>query len=113
MKLVTVAETDEFARKAKSLLSEEERAALTDYLSAHPDAGTLLGGGVRKFRFARSGAGKSGGFRVIHFFQEGSGTPLFLITIFAKNVQENLSPAQASNMAKVGEALASSYRRKQ
>lgn len=36
-----------------------------DIVAANPTAGTPLGGGIRKMRFARSGRGKSGGARVV------------------------------------------------
>jgi hypothetical protein len=48
-----------------------------------------LGGGVYKIRIARSGKGKSGGFRVIVFFKSGERT--FFHYIFAKSVRDNIS----------------------
>jgi hypothetical protein len=65
--LTTVIELDEFLRQAKGVMTDAERAELVDYLAAHPDAGISLGGGLRKLRFARQGAGTSGGYRSIHF----------------------------------------------
>ena len=112
MKRETVAELPEFIRRAKALLTEAERAELIDYLSANPEAGVRLAGGVRKLRFARPGGGKSGGYRVIHFYRSGAGTPLFLMSIFAKNVQENLTPQQLAELAKAADDLIASYRRK-
>ena len=66
MTIVTVVETPEFQRRARSLMSEAERLALIDFVARNPATGVSIGGGVRKFRFAREGAGKSGGYRVIH-----------------------------------------------
>ena len=69
-RLVTVVETSIFARRAEKLLSAEERDELIAYLAANPTAGDLIEGtgGVRKVRFAARGKGKSGGVRVIQFF---------------------------------------------
>ena len=36
-------------------------------------------------RFARKGAGKRGGYRVVYFYSPADNTPIFLITVFAKN----------------------------
>ena len=48
-----------------------------------------LGGGVYKIRVARSGKGKSGGYRVIVFFKSGEQT--FFVYGYAKSSRENLS----------------------
>lgn len=42
--MITVAETGEFIRKAKKLLSEDERQELVSYLSAHPESGSVMEG---------------------------------------------------------------------
>lgn len=48
----TIAETHEYNRKAKHLLSEFESDEIVDYLSMHPKAGVLVQGtgGIRKLR---------------------------------------------------------------
>ena len=51
--LQTVVELPEFLRRAKAILSDEERATLVDYIAANPEAGISLGGGLRKVRIAR------------------------------------------------------------
>ena len=48
-----------------------------------------LGGGVFKKRIARSGAGKSGGFRVILFFRQDE--RLFFSYVFAKSSRGNIA----------------------
>lgn len=110
MTIVTVAETLEFQRRARTLLSDEERMALIDYVARNPLAGVSIGGGVRKFRFARGGGGKSGGFRVIHFYCEDETVPIFLITIFAKNEKTNLTKTETETIKSLGKLLADSYR---
>jgi len=113
MGIVTVVETPEFQRRARSLMSDVERLALIDFVARNPMTGVSIGGGVRKFRFAREGGGKSGGYRVIHFFSPEDGLPIFLITVFAKNEKANLSARETEMVKQLGEALAAGYRRTQ
>lgn len=94
-------------------MTDAERTELIDFLAAHPEAGVALGGGVRKLRFAPAGAGKSGGFRVVHFYRADSDKPLFLIAVFAKNAKSNLSAAELGQVVMAGEILAANYGRKQ
>ena len=112
MTIVTVVETPEFQRRARVLMSDDDRMALIDYMARNPTAGVPIGGGVRKFRFARDGAGKSGGYRVIHFYCEDVSIPIVLITIFAKNEKANLTPAETEAVKTLGKILADSYRSK-
>jgi hypothetical protein len=46
-------------------------------------------GGVRKVRWARSGAGKSGGVRVIYYNQLQS-EEIWLLTLYAKNERSTI-----------------------
>jgi phosphoribosylformimino-5-aminoimidazole carboxamide ribonucleotide (ProFAR) isomerase len=48
MSIVTVAETPEFQRRARALMSDEERMALIDFIARNPTAGVSIGGGIRK-----------------------------------------------------------------
>lgn len=111
MTVVTVVETPEFQRRARVLMSDEERMALIDFVARNPSTGVSIGGGVRKFRFAREGGGKSGGYRVIHFYSPEDGTPVFLITVFAKNEKANLSKTETEQVKALGRTLAESYGR--
>ena len=113
MTIVTVVETPEFQRRARSLMSEAERLALIDFVARNPATGVSIGGGVRKFRFAREGAGKSGGYRVIHFFNAEDGMPIFLITVFAKNEKANLSSTELSALYRLGAELDAIHGRRQ
>jgi hypothetical protein len=93
--LVTVVETSTFRRTAERLLSEIQILELIVYLSANPGAGVLIKGtaGIRKLRWATSGRGKSGGVRVIYYFHN-RGMPLYLLEVFGKNEQANLTGAE-------------------
>lgn len=110
--IVTVVETAEFQRRARAIMSDAERLELIDFVARNPMTGVPVGGGVRKFRFARDGGGKSGGYRVIHFFRPEDGTPVFLITVFAKNEKANLTRTEAEAVKSLGEILSATYRSK-
>ena len=110
-KYMTVVETAEFIRFAKEYLTEDERKELIDYLASNPTAGDLMreAGGLRKLRWARKNQGKSGSYRVIYFFYNET-IPLFMISGFAKNVMENISPAARKQYAKLLKELVKQYK---
>jgi hypothetical protein len=109
---VTVVELEEFQRRAKGLLSDAERTELIDAVAANPLLGVSLGGGLRKWRFARSGGGKSGGYRVVHYFAPTGGGPVFLLTVFAKNEKADLSPREAEALAALTRTVAERHGRR-
>lgn len=108
-KYMTVVETAEFIRFAKEYLTEDERKELIDYLASNPTAGDRETGGLRKLRWARKNQGKSGSYRVIYFFYNET-IPLFMISGFAKNVMENISPAACKQYAKLLKELVKQYK---
>jgi hypothetical protein len=110
---MTVVETEEFLRKAKSLLSESERAELVAFIAANPEAGELIPetGGVRKIRWALPGMGKRGGARVIYYYHSER-LPVFLLTAYAKGRKENLSKAEQNAMKRLVPVLVAGYPRK-
>ena len=55
--LQTVVELDTFLKRAKAIMSDDERAGIVSFLAANPEAGVSLGGGLRKVRVPRSGGG--------------------------------------------------------
>jgi len=91
-------------RQAEKLLTEAERQDVLSYLAAHPKTGDLIEGtgGIRKLRWG--GRGKSGGVRVIYYFHSEL-MSLYLITLFAKNEQDNLSKAERNELAKLVDIL--------
>ena len=92
--LPTVVETSIFRRKAEKLLTSEEYDDLLLYLSMFYAVGDEIPGtgGVRKLRYATGGRGKSGGVRVIYFFDEAN--PVLALFLYGKNEQGNLTPAE-------------------
>jgi hypothetical protein len=104
----TVVELPEFLRRAKAIMSDDERQAIVDYTAANPEAGLSLGGGLRKVRIAREGGGKSGGYRTIYVFG-GVTVPIFLVTVFAKNEKDNLSRSEQAELVALSKALVARY----
>ena len=98
---ITVVEIDQFLAAAARLLTETQRADLVVHVACNPESGDVMAetGGVRKLRWAAKGKGKSGGVRVIYYYQNES-LPIFMIDIFAKNEKANLSKAERNAMKK-------------
>ncbi len=91
--LLTVAETPFFVRQAEDVWDDAEREAFINFIARNPEAGDMIPetGGVRKIRWSRPGSGKRGGVRVIYFYHD-AGRPLYLLMVYAKARQENLTP---------------------
>jgi hypothetical protein len=108
--MITIAEVPEYIRRAEKLLTAEERQDVVSYLAAHPKSGDLIEGtgGIRKLRWGRGGRGKSGGVRVIYYFHSDA-MPLYLLAMFAKNEQANLSKADRNGLAKLVDVLVETW----
>ena len=104
----TVVELDTFLKRAKAIMSDDERMAIVSFLAANPEAGVSLGGGLRKVRIQRSGTGKSGGYRTLYVFG-GRTMPLFLVTVFAKNEKDNLTKAEQAAAVEQSKQLIAAY----
>lgn len=104
--LNTIAELPAYRLQAEKHLSLEERQSVIDYLAEHPKTGDVIqgAGGVRKLRWGKGGRGKSGGVRVIYYFHNER-LPLYLLTMFAKNEQSNLTAAERNALAKLVDIL--------
>jgi len=87
-------------------MDEEERLAIEFYIACAPELHPLISGagGFRKARWARSGQGKSGGYRVIYFYIEPPGR-IYMASIFAKSRQQNLSVADQNTLANIAAAI--------
>jgi mRNA-degrading endonuclease RelE of RelBE toxin-antitoxin system len=108
--LVTVAETPEFIAAARRLMDDAARATLVDYLAANPEAGDLIPatGGVRKLRWGLERRGKRGGARVIYYYHSAQ-IPLFIYSIYAKNMQSDLSSADKKELKQISKLIAENY----
>lgn len=110
----SVVELATFLRAAeREGVSEAERVAIVDLIASEPQAGDpIVGtGGCRKVRIAKSGGGKSGGYRLITFFS-GQNIPAFLITIYAKGAKDNLTKAERNVLAGLTAELIEAYSRR-
>jgi len=69
--MYTFVESSTFERLRELYLSDEDFAALQQFMMRNPESGRLVpgSGGVRKLRWGRPGMGKRGGLRVIHFLR--------------------------------------------
>lgn len=113
MHMLTIAKLPEFIRLADKLLSESERQDIIRYLAERPKVGDVMEvtGGVRKMRWGRGGQGKSGGVRVIYYFHDDA-MSLYLLTLFAKGDQTNLTKAERNELAGLVKLLVQIWKRK-
>jgi hypothetical protein len=89
--LLTIIESPLFSRLWPDYWSEGDRGEFTAFIANNPEAGTVIpgSGGCRKVRWARAGAGKRGGVRVIYTARLARGA-LVLLIIHAKSARENI-----------------------
>ena len=106
----TIVELPEFRKRAASLLRDEDKTGIVNYLALHPLSGDLMQGtgGIRKLRWSAHGRGKSGGVRVIYYYHNGT-MLLFLLTVFGKGEKANLSKAERNELAKFTSLLLKQY----
>ncbi|CAD5253268.1 MULTISPECIES: type II toxin-antitoxin system RelE/ParE family toxin [Halomonadaceae] len=106
----TIVELPEFIKRASSLLKDEEKMSIVNYLAFHPQAGDIVQGtgGIRKLRWSAQGKGKSGGVRVIYYYHNGS-VPLFLLTVFGKGEKANISKSERNELSKLTNLLLERY----
>jgi hypothetical protein len=105
---VSVIEVPEFIKASESILTDEERECLIEHLARLPRSGALIpnSGGVRKLRWGARGEGKRGGARVIYYFHNEN-MPLYLLTLFVKSAQLNLSRAELAELRSLVKGLLS------
>lgn len=100
-KMQTVIELSAYLRAAdRAGMTEGEREAVKDFIARNPDAGDEMPGtgGFRKLRWARPGAGKSGGYRLITFFCRLD-VPVVLFSVYSKGVKVSLTKAERNALA--------------
>jgi len=87
----TFIETKLFTKLVDEYLSEDEYSRLQEALISDPESGAVVRdtGGVRKLRWAASGRGKRGGYRIIYFVQLQIDT-IWMLTLYPKNVSDTI-----------------------
>lgn len=90
-------EVHDFIAKRQLLL--EDLNNLKKQLVENPNLGDLIrgSGGLRKARLKAIGRGKSGGFRIC-YFDDAAHEELFLIWIYSKSEQEDLTPKEIKEL---------------
>jgi hypothetical protein len=84
-------EVEGFTDAITDLLQDEEYAELQRELLLNPEKGKVIPGtgGARKIRAKGGGKGKSGGIRVIYYFQHEE--RIWFLDAYAKSKKENLT----------------------
>ena len=97
-------ETPIFTKQVKELLPDEDYQKLQEALLMRPEAGNLIphSGGLRKIRWRVSGSGKRGGLRIIYYWDTPDET-FFMLAVYKKSKQENLTPNQVKILRKLVE----------
>ena len=105
----------EFEKQWKSMrLTDIHLQFLQEELATNPKLGTVIqhANGLRKYRFAFSGKGKSGSSRVLY-----AGFPVFektyLITAYPKSAKEDLTSEDKQIINKLIRKLESELRKKE
>ena len=101
---MVVIETSVFTRQLRALLPDEEYRKLQAALVGKPTLGPLIrgSGGLRKLRWALPGRGKRGGVRVIYFWAARQ-DQLFMLLMYPKSDQDDLSPSHLKLLRKLVE----------
>jgi mRNA-degrading endonuclease RelE of RelBE toxin-antitoxin system len=97
-------ETPTFTRLVYRYLSESAFRDLQLSIVLRPEQGALIPGtrGLRKLRCRGSGRGKRGGLRVIYYWKPDEST-CYLLFIYAKSEQGDLTAAQARTLGRLVE----------
>ncbi len=94
-------ETTIFNKASKELLEDDELRYLQMRLTAYPAMGKVISGtgGLRKLRWVLNGGGKRGGLRIIYYWVTQD-DQIFLLYVYKKSVQEDLSAAELKILRK-------------
>jgi len=88
-------ETPIFTKELCDQLDDDRYRALQLALILRPEQGDVIqgSGGLRKLRWGVKGRGKRGGLRVIYFYEKAE-EAIYMLFIYPKNEQEDLTPTQ-------------------
>lgn len=88
-------ETPVFTAALRRHLDDEQYRRLQIALMLRPEQGPVIrgSGGLRKVRWAKAGAGKRGGLRVIYYWTRVE-RAFYMLYAYAKTEQGDLTPVQ-------------------
>ena len=112
--LQTIVETPDYLHDAdRAGMTQAEKVKAVDSYAADPSQGDEIvgSGGVRKARLAGRGKGKSGGYRIVSVFLDGS-IPVYLIGVLSKGDRENFTDNEVKAFAAFTKRLKEAFRRK-
>ena len=94
-----------FTRFLPDYLTDEEYRRLQCHMAVAPESGDIIRGtgGIRKLRWGRGGKGKSGGVRVIYYWQ----TPedeIYLLTLYSKGEVADLKAEEKKILKRMVES---------
>jgi hypothetical protein len=91
---------------ARRKLKKEDFEDFKKGLVENPEQGDMIPGtgGIRKVHLKSAIKGKSGGFRVCYLYIENR-LILFLLFIYAKNEQENLSQSEKVELKQLADSI--------
>ncbi|MFS8562847.1 MAG: type II toxin-antitoxin system RelE/ParE family toxin [Rhabdochlamydiaceae bacterium] len=99
-----IIQTKVFSKKVVELvkahkLKSEDFEVFKRVIAENPEMGdTIQGtGGIRKARLKSASKGKSGGFRVCYYFHDVDMGRVYLITLYPKNEQEDITADEKKN----------------
>jgi hypothetical protein len=101
---MVIVETPIFTKLISQIMNDDEYKELQEALIIKPDLGVLIknSGGLRKVRWSVDGRGKRGGVRIIYYWMTEN-EQLYMMYIFPKNTQENLTDAQTKALRQIVE----------
>jgi mRNA-degrading endonuclease RelE of RelBE toxin-antitoxin system len=89
-----IIETSFFSKLILKLIPDENYRLLQNSLMFRPEAGSLIkdSNGLRKVRWNLPKSGKSGGIRIIYYYDKPES--LYMLFVYKKNNQEDLTKDQ-------------------
>lgn len=95
-------ETPVFTAALRRHLDDEQYRRLQIALMLRPEQGPVIrgSGGLRKVRWAKAGAGKRGGLRVIYYWAPVE-RAFYMLYAYAKTEQGDLTPVQTGVLGRL------------
>jgi len=86
-------------------MSEADRLALIDFVARNPTTGVSIGGGCARSALPVRAVGRAAATGPSISSTRMGGTPIFRITVFAKNEKANLTASETEAVKALGELL--------